>query len=48
MHSTRPYPDFEDIRRMVARSAYAQLRYSPLLLPAPSPGMASPIWRRRC
>ena len=30
--STRPYADFEDIRRMVARSAYAQLRYSPLLL----------------
>ena len=24
------YPGFEDIRRMVARSAYAQLRYSPL------------------
>jgi len=31
-HSIRAYPDFEDIRRMVARSAYAQLRYSPLLL----------------
>jgi hypothetical protein len=30
--SLRPYPFFEDIRRMVARSAYAQLRYSPLLL----------------
>ena len=28
--SARPYPDFEDIRRMVSRSAYAQLRYSPL------------------
>jgi hopene-associated glycosyltransferase HpnB len=31
-HSIRPYPEFEDIRRMVARSAYAQLRYSPLIL----------------
>lgn len=30
--SLRPYPAFGDIRRMVARSAYAQLRYSPLLL----------------
>jgi hopene-associated glycosyltransferase HpnB len=31
-HSIRPYPGFEDIRHMVARSAYAQLRYSPLIL----------------
>jgi hopene-associated glycosyltransferase HpnB len=31
-HSIRAYPDFQDIRRMVARSAYAQLRYSPLIL----------------
>lgn len=30
--SLRPYPKVEDIRRMVARSAYAQLRYSPWLL----------------
>jgi hopene-associated glycosyltransferase HpnB len=30
--SIRPYPHFADIRRMVARSAYAQLGYSPLLL----------------
>ncbi len=30
--SLRPYPHVSDIRRMVARSAYAQLRYSPLLL----------------
>ena len=30
--SIRPYPGWGDIRRMVARSAYAQLRYSPLLL----------------
>jgi hopene-associated glycosyltransferase HpnB len=30
--SLRPYPGFGDIRRMVARSAYDQLDYSPLLL----------------
>ena len=30
--SVRPYPGFADIWRMVARSAYVQLRYSPLLL----------------
>lgn len=40
VHSTRPYPDFEDIRRMVSRSAYAQLRYSPLLLAGTVVGMA--------
>lgn len=32
VRSIRPYPHVEDIRRMVARSAYAQLGYSPLLL----------------
>jgi len=31
-HSIRRYPGFQDIRRMVARSAYAQLHYSPLIL----------------
>lgn len=30
--SLRPYPGFNDIRQMVARSAYTQLRRSPLLL----------------
>jgi hopene-associated glycosyltransferase HpnB len=30
--SIRPYPTMTEIRRMVVRSAYAQLRYSPLLL----------------
>ena len=30
--SIRPYPDITSIRRMVARSAYAQLNYSPLQL----------------
>ena len=38
--STRPYPGVEDIRRMVSRSAYAQLRYSPLLLAGTVVGMA--------
>ncbi len=30
--SIRPYEHFGDIRQMVARSAYAQLHYSPFLL----------------
>ena len=30
--SIRPYAHLADIRRMVARSAYAQLGYSPLVL----------------
>jgi hopene-associated glycosyltransferase HpnB len=38
-HSIRAYPDLGDIRRMVARSAYAQLRYSPLLLAGVVAGM---------
>jgi hopene-associated glycosyltransferase HpnB len=32
--SIRAYPAIADIRRMVSRTAYAQLRYSPLLLAA--------------
>ena len=32
VRSIRRYPALADIRRMVARSAYAQLNYSPLLL----------------
>lgn len=40
VRSLRPYPSFGDIRRMVARSAYAQLRYSPLLLAGTVLGMA--------
>ncbi len=40
VHSIRPYPDVEEIRRMVARSAYAQLQYSPLLLAGTVLGMA--------
>jgi hopene-associated glycosyltransferase HpnB len=38
-HSVRPYPALADIRRMVVRSAYAQLHYSPLLLLATVAGM---------
>jgi hopene-associated glycosyltransferase HpnB len=40
VHSIRPYPALADIRRMVVRSAYAQLRYSPLLLMGTAAGMA--------
>ncbi len=39
VHSIRPYPDFSDIRKMVVRSAYSQLRYSPLLLAGTVIGM---------
>ncbi|HET6390461.1 MAG TPA: glycosyltransferase [Hyphomicrobium sp.] len=38
--SLREYPALQDIRRMVARSAYAQLKYSPLLLLGTVVGMA--------
>jgi hopene-associated glycosyltransferase HpnB len=38
--SIRSYAALADIRRMVARSAYAQLRYSPLLLLGTVAGMA--------
>ncbi|HEU5018567.1 MAG TPA: glycosyltransferase [Pseudolabrys sp.] len=31
-HSLRPYDDFTEVRHMISRSAYAQLRYSPWLL----------------
>jgi len=40
VRSVRRYPALADIRRMVARSAYAQLRYSPLVLLATMAGMA--------
>jgi hypothetical protein len=39
VRSIRAYPHVEDIRRMVARSAYAQLGYSPLLLAGTVAGM---------
>ena len=41
--SVRPYPGFADIWRMVARTAYVQLRFSPLLLVGTTLGMAL-IW----
>jgi len=37
--SSRTYPSFADIRRMVARSAYAELNYSPVLLLGTALGM---------
>lgn len=37
--SLRPYPGFGDVRRMVARSAYDQLNYSPVLLAGVAAGM---------
>jgi len=39
-HSIRGYARVQDIRRMVARSAYAQLGYSPLMLAGTTAGMA--------
>ncbi len=38
--SLRPYPRFADVRRMVARTAYAQLGYSPALLAGTVAGLA--------
>jgi hopene-associated glycosyltransferase HpnB len=40
VRSIRSYATTQDIRHMVARSAYAQLRYTPLLLAATVAGMA--------
>ena len=40
MRSIRAYPAVGDIRRMVSRTAYAQLRYSPLLLAGTVLGLA--------
>jgi hopene-associated glycosyltransferase HpnB len=40
VHSLRAYPTFSDFRRMVARSAFAELRYSPLRLAGAVAGMA--------
>jgi hopene-associated glycosyltransferase HpnB len=39
-HSLRAYPSIGDIRHMVARTAYAQLGYSPLLLAGTVLGLA--------
>ncbi len=40
VHSIRAYPAIADIRRMVSRSAYAQLHYSPPLLAGTVVGLA--------
>jgi len=40
VQSIRAYPALEDIRHMVSRTAYAQLRYSPLLLAGTILGLA--------
>jgi hypothetical protein len=39
VESIRPYEDFDHIRRMVSRSAYAELNYSPLRLAGAVAGM---------
>ena len=41
--SARPYPGISDIWRMVARTAYVQLRFSPVILLATTFGMAL-VW----
>ncbi|OSP39259.1 glycosyl transferase family 2, partial [Streptomyces sp. 13-12-16] len=38
--SVRPYPRLRDLWRMVSRSAYAQLRHSPVLLAGTVAGLA--------
>jgi hopene-associated glycosyltransferase HpnB len=40
VQSIRTYPAIADVRRMVSRTAYAQLNYSPLLLAATIVGLA--------
>jgi len=39
VRSIRPYDTLSDVRQMISRSAYAQLRYSPLLLAATTASM---------
>jgi hopene-associated glycosyltransferase HpnB len=39
VHSLRRYPQWSDVSHMVSRTAYAQLRYSPLLLLATVAGL---------
>ncbi len=39
VHSVRPYDSMRDVKQMISRSAYAQLRYSPLLLAATAIGL---------
>jgi hopene-associated glycosyltransferase HpnB len=40
VHSVRAYPAVADIRKMVSRTAYAQLQYSPLILAGTVLGLA--------
>jgi hopene-associated glycosyltransferase HpnB len=40
VRSLRPYARFADVRQMISRSAYAQLRFSPLILAGTIAGMA--------
>ena len=40
VHSIRRYEDFDEVRQMISRSAYAQLKYSPLLLAGVTLGLA--------
>src|SRR4029078_9663525 len=40
VRSIRPYDTLSDVKRMISRSAYAQLRYSPLLLHATPASLA--------
>jgi hopene-associated glycosyltransferase HpnB len=39
VRSVRPYETLSDVRQMISRSAYAQLRYSPLLLAGTTLGL---------
>jgi len=39
VRSIRPYDTWSDVKQMISRSAYAQLRYSPLLLAATTASM---------
>jgi len=39
VRSIRPYDTLSDVKQMISRSAYAQLRYSPLLLVATTTSM---------
>jgi hopene-associated glycosyltransferase HpnB len=41
VHSLRAHPDFADFGRMIVRSAFAQLRYSPVLLVVTVAGLAA-------
>jgi hopene-associated glycosyltransferase HpnB len=40
VRSVRPYEQWQDVKSMISRSAYAQLRYSPLLLLGTTAGLA--------